>query len=132
MNLENEAARAVRIEVMEILYQYDLYHSEKIAFIPRFELEQSEPLFNDILEHLNDIDEIIENNLYNYSLYRLSFLDRAIIRLATYELKYTDLAKQIIINEAVELTKIYTNLDDQKQHKFNNKVIDQISKAIKG
>lgn len=38
---------------------------------------------------------------------------------------------QVIINEAIELTKIYTNLDDEKQHKFNNKVIDQIAKAIK-
>ena len=131
MNLDKEALRAIRVEVMQVLYQYDLYHSEKIAFIPRFELEQSEPIFTDIIEHLEDIDRIIESNLYNYSLYRLSYLDRAIIRLATYELKYTDLAKPVVINEAVELTKIYTNLDDEKQHKFNNKVIDQIAKAIK-
>ncbi len=131
MNLDKEQLRAIRIEVMQVLYQYDLYHSEKIAFIPRFELEESEPIFNEVIENLETIDEIIEHNLYNYSLYRLSFLDRAIIRLATYELKYTDLAKQVIINEAVELTKLYTNLDDQKQHKFNNKVIDQIAKAIK-
>jgi transcription antitermination protein NusB len=132
MNLDKDVLRAIRIEVMQVLYQYDLYHSEKIAFIPRFELEQSEPLFHHIIEHLEIIDEIIQENLYNYSLYRLSFLDRSIIRLATYELKYTELPKQIVINEAVELTKIYTNLDDQKQHKFNNKVIDQIAKAIKG
>ena len=131
MNLDKEALRAIRVEVMQVLYQYDLYHSEKIAFIPRFELEQSEPIFTDIIEHLEEIDQIIESNLYNYSLYRLSYLDRAIIRLATYELKYTDLAKPVVINEAVELTKIYTNLDDEKQHKFNNKVIDQIAKAIK-
>ncbi len=131
MNLDKEALRAIRVEVMQVLYQYDLYHSEKIAFIPRFELEESEPIFNDVIDHLADIDQIIEGNLYNYSLNRLSFLDRAIIRLATYELKYTNLAMQVIINEAIELTKIYTNLDDEKQHKFNNKVIDQIAKAIK-
>ena len=70
--------------------------------------------FQDIINHLDEIDHIIETNLYNYSLYRLSFLDRSIIRLATYELKYTDLAKQVVINEAIELTKIYTNLDDEK------------------
>jgi N utilization substance protein B len=45
---------------------------------------------------------------------------------------HTDLAKEIIINESIELTKIYTNLDDEKQRKFNNKVIDQITKAIRG
>ena len=132
MNLDKDALRAIRVEVMQVLYQYDLYRSEKIAFIPRFELEESEPIFQDIIDHLDEIDHIIETNLYNYSLYRLSFLDRSIIRLATYELKYTDLAKQVVINEAIELTKIYTNLDDEKQHKFNNKVIDQIAKAIEG
>ena len=46
MNLDKEALRAIRVEVMQVLYQYDLYRSEKIAFIPRFELEESEPIFS--------------------------------------------------------------------------------------
>jgi N utilization substance protein B len=129
MNLDK---RKVRVELMQVLYQYDLYQSEKITFIPTFEIEESQSVFNDIVEKIDDIDQVIEDNLYNYSLYRLSYLDRAIIRLATYELMHTDLAKEIIINEAIELTKIYTNLDDEKQRKFNNKVIDQITKAIRG
>lgn len=129
MNLKT---RENRIELMQVLYQYDLYQSDNIAFIPSFDLEETPAIFHDLLGVLTEIDQTIETNLYNYSLYRLSYLDRAIIRLATYELLKSDTPAQIIINEAVELTKMYTNLDDQKQHKFNNKVIDQIAKAVKG
>lgn len=124
--------RNIRIELMNVLYQFDLYQSSHLAFIPSFELEEASPIFSDIIDHLTDIDKIIEDNLFEYSLSRLAFVDRAIIRLAVYELKFTDLAKQIIINEAVEMTKIYSNLDDQKQHKFTNRVLDNIAKSIKG
>ena len=128
----NQENRAIRVELMQVMYQFDLYQSEKIAFIPRFEIEEAEKMFNQLVDMLPKIDQIIEANLYNYSLYRLSYLDRSIIRIATLELLTTETPVSIVINEAVELTKIYTNLDDQKQHKFNNKVIDQIAKAIKG
>jgi len=124
--------RALRIELMNLLYQHDLYTSSGFPFIPIFELEELSPIFMDITDHLKKIDQIIETNLVDYSLYRLSFVDRAIIRLAVYELISSDLAKEIIIDEAVELTKIYANLDDEKQHKFTNRVLDNIAKSIKG
>jgi len=124
--------RNLRIELMNVLYQYDLYQSSQLAFIPSFEYEEASTIYAEIIDHLKDIDDTIEKHLFEYSLSRLAFVDRAIIRLAVYELKYTDLAKQIIINEAIEITKIYSNLDDQKQHKFTNRVLDNIAKSIKG
>ncbi|TNF06709.1 MAG: transcription antitermination factor NusB [Bacillota bacterium] len=124
--------RNLRIELMNVLYQYDLYTSSHLSFIPHFEVEEASPIFHHIIENIKDIDNVIESHLFDYSLSRLAFVDRAIIRLAVYELKYTDLAKQIVINEAVEITKIYSNLDDQKQHKFTNRVLDNIAKTIKG
>jgi N utilization substance protein B len=123
--------RNLRIELMNVLYQYDLYTSSNLSFIPSFEVEDASPIYHQIIEHIKEIDETIESNLFDYSLSRLAFVDRAIIRLAVYELKYTDLPKQIVINEAVEITKIYSNLDDQKQHKFTNRVLDNIAKSMK-
>lgn len=122
----------LRIELMNQLYQYDLYQSEKLPFIPSFEDENVQTLYQEIMNVIKEIDQIIEKHLFDYSLYRLNFVDRAIIRLATYELKFTDIEKQIIINEAVELTKTYSNLDDEKQHKFTNRLLDNIAKTIKG
>ncbi|MDD2575672.1 MAG: transcription antitermination factor NusB [Acholeplasmataceae bacterium] len=86
-------------------------------------------LFLEILSKLDSIDNMIEKSLENYSLNRLSYLDRAIIRFATYEMLYTDTPKQIIIDEAIEITKEYSDIDD-KQRRFNNKLLDNIKKQI--
>jgi len=118
--------RALRIELMTLLYQYDLYKSENIAFIPNFEHEEVEGFYFQIIDELSVIDELIEKNLFDYKLARLAYVDRAIIRLAVYEMVKTDTAKEVVIDEAVNLTKIYSNLDDEKQHKFTNKLLDNI------
>lgn len=124
--------RDLRIELMNQLYQYDLYQSGEHPFIPSFEIEDAKVIYDDLLEHIRDVDQKIEEHLFDYRLSRLNYVDRAIIRLATYEMMYTDTEKQIVINEAVELTKIYSNLDDEKQHKFTNRLLDNLAKSIKG
>lgn len=103
------------------LYQYDLMNKEI-----------TDLLTLEIIDKIDDIDDVIASNLFNYSIERLGFLDRAIIRLATYELMETETPSAIIIDEAVNLSKKYTDLDDEKQHKFNNKLLDNISKNIRG
>lgn len=128
----NVSKRELRIELMNTLYQYDLYQSDKLPFVPSFETDEASQMYHAIVEMVKQIDAVIEKHLFEYSLYRLSFVDRAIIRLAVYEMMKTDLAKEIIINEAIELTKIYSNLDDEKQHKFTNRVLDNIAKTLKG
>ena len=127
----SETRRNLRIELMQQLYHYDLYQSDKLPFIPTFEHEGVFESYEKVIGLLPKIDHIIEDNLYEYKLYRLAFVDRAIIRLAVFEMLQKDTPVQIIINEAVELTKIYSNLDDQKQHKFTNKVLDNIAKSLK-
>jgi transcription antitermination protein NusB len=128
----NEDKRNIRIDLMVNLYQYDLYRSEQLAFIPRFESEAARTIYEDMLEKLPEIDAIITKNLYNYRLNRLAYLDRAIIRLAVFEIMFQKTAKEIAIDEAIELTKIYSDLDDMKQHKFTNRLLDNIAKNIKG
>lgn len=127
----NEDKRNMRIDLMTNLYQYDLYRSEALPFIPRFESEAAKETYEVLLEKLPQIDEIITKNLYNYRLNRLAYLDRAIIRLAVFEFTFLDTAKEIAINEAIELTKIYSDLDDMKQHKFTNRLLDNIAKHVK-
>lgn len=83
-----------------------------------------------ILLNLNEIDNIIEKNLQKYTISRFNYVDRAIIRLATYELINKLAPSQVVINEALELTKEYSNLDDDLQVKFNNKVLDNINKGL--
>jgi N utilization substance protein B len=119
-----------RTQLMHLLYQYDM--NMKLEFKAKYMSDASllEEL-NTITNHLNDIDEIISQCLTNYRIHRLSYVDRAIIRLSTYEMNILKLDPSISINEALNLTKEFSMLDDEKQVKFNNKLLDTISKYIK-
>lgn len=120
--------KELRETVINYLYQIDLLQSNEIDI----EEEDVKNIIDIILENINDIDDIISASLFNYQIERLSYIDRAIIRFATYELKYTENPSAIVINEAVNISKKYTDLDDEKQHKFNNKVLDTINKTLRG
>ena len=86
-------------------------------------------LVNGVLTHKEDLDQIIDENLKGWSFSRLNKVDKAILRLATYEMKFCqETPHKIIIDEAVELTKEFSDTGDGKARSFNNKVLDQISK----
>ena len=78
--------------------------------------------------HLVEIDELIQSRLKEgWQLSRLMSADRNILRLAVYEMLFTEspLQKNIAINEAVELAKRY-GPDDSSQ--FINGILEAISK----
>ncbi len=83
-----------------------------------------------IEERFAELDEIIANHLENWTIDRLNYVDKMIIRFAVYEMKYTETPFEVIINEAIELTKKYTNLDDDKAKSFNNKLLDKIKNSL--
>jgi N utilization substance protein B len=115
----------IRIETMIFLYQQDLRGDVVVE-----PFKEGYDLYHAILSHLSEIDQMIKDTLVNYTLERLSFVDRAIIRLAVYELMYTDTPKPIVINEAIKLTKAYSNLEDEKQSAFTNRLLENISKRL--
>lgn len=84
----------------------------------------------DVNQHLSEIDHIIVKHLENWTIERLNLVDKAIIRYAVYEMMFTDTPYEIIINEALELTKKYSNLDDDQAKKFNNKLLDTIKNKL--
>ncbi|MBQ8292776.1 MAG: transcription antitermination factor NusB [Bacilli bacterium] len=111
--------------VMDPDYNSELTDSETEAFI----LENNpfvQELVLGVKHNLKRIDEVIVNCLKNYTIERLSYVDRAIIRLAVYELLETNTPASIIIDEAIEITKEYSNLEDEAQSKFTNRLLDDI------
>lgn len=130
-----------RVKALFMLYQYDL--CDKNVNIDSFDellSESSEDnnydkdfvlkLYNGVIDNINTIDKVIAINLDNYPLDRLSYIDRNILRIGTFELIYTDTPKAIIINEMIELSKSYSETDDYKTSKFNNSVMDKIANFI--
>ncbi len=115
-----------RAKAVEVLYAYDISNDLNLTDLDDY----ATVLVTGVIKDLEKIDNIISENLFNYTINRLNMVDKAIIRVATYELLRGELAKEVIINEAIELTKVYTNLDDDKAKAFNNKLLDNISKYI--
>ena len=77
-------------------------------------------------EHIDEIDEAIEKNTSGWKLDRLQSVDRNILRLACYELLYSEsVPPKVAINEAIEIAKVY---GDDSSPKFINSVLDKISK----
>ncbi|KUK20067.1 MULTISPECIES: transcription antitermination factor NusB [Pseudothermotoga] len=81
-----------------------------------------------IYENLPSIDEKISLCLENWSLQRLSLVDRSILRLATYELLYeSDVPIEVTLDEAVEIAKKYGT---ENSSKFVNGVLDKVAKSF--
>ena len=118
-----------RTQLMHLLYQYDINMKLEIKANYLSDASLLEELTT-ITNYLSDIDAIIRDCLTNYKIHRLSYVDRAIIRLSTYEMNNLKLDPSISINEALNLTREFSMLDDEKQVKFNNKLLDTISKYI--
>lgn len=88
-------------------------------------------LVNGVLTHQVELDEVINANLHGWSLTRLNKVDKAILRLAAFEMMFCqETPNKIIIDEALELTKEFSDTGDGKARSFNNKVLDQIHKHI--
>ncbi len=91
----------------------------------------SDKLYLGVLENQNKIDHMIARYLDNYPLDRVSYVDRALLRIGTYEIMFTDTPTPIIINEIVNLSKEYSEVDKFYTSKFNNGVLDKIAKGIR-
>ncbi len=82
-------------------------------------------------DHLTEIDELITAHLKKgWTLKRLSTADRNILRLAVYEMLFAEkkLSAGIIINEAVELAKKYS---EDESRRFINGILDAIGKRAR-
>ncbi len=87
-------------------------------------------IYEDFSLHIEEIDDIIDQNLFDWSISRLNYVDLAIIRYAVYELVYLNQPKEIVMNEALELTKKYSNLEDDQAKKFNNRLLQNIVDSL--
>lgn len=129
-----------REKSMTVLYQILLYKKNNIDYViedvinemmesieledrKKIDLEFLSSLVSGVLDNINDIDDYISKYLENWSIDRLGLTDQAIIRIATYELVYTDTPNLVCINEAIELAKKYS---DDKVVKMINGVLDKI------
>ena len=120
-----------REKIMVILYQIDFYVKEGMSYdideVIKENLEIDNKFVRDVvygvIKNIENIDKIITKYLDNCQWDRLGKTVKAILRLGTYEMLYYDTPKVVVINEAVELAKKYS---DDKIVKLINAVLDKI------
>ena len=123
-----------RTAVVGLLYAYDLGNDNIGQFtniileedkIRNKQREFSHTLFNGTIENLEIIDTEIQKHLKDWDYKSIGKVEKAIMRLAGFEIMIEGVDKRIIINEAIELAKV---LSDDKSPKFINAVLDAIGK----
>lgn len=102
--------RSARRQTVFILYQQDLLGRDWQAALEGGEGADIDPyargLVLGVAEEHTAIDAILQPHVAGWSLERLGTLERAILRLATYELLWeSGVPEAVAINEAVELAK---------------------------
>lgn len=126
--------RTAREKALQALYQIEISKStvdETIEHILNEEEQDEYLLFlvNGVVENLTEIDSIIEGSLQKWKINRLSFIDRNLLRLATFELLHSEnVPANAVINEAIEIAKIY---GDDNSSKFVNGVLSNIKQSHK-
>ncbi len=106
------------IELIENALELEIFPTNAFA----------ENLARKVYDNLEEVDSTINDNLVGWSAKRISRVARAILRVSTAELLYSDIPVGVAINEAIEITKKYATADDAS---YVNGVLGSVAKKIK-
>ena len=78
--------------------------------------------------HLAEVDDLIGSHASNWRVDRMAVVDRNILRLAAYELRYTDTPTAVVLDEAVSLARRF---GDDPSPGFVNGILDAIAQGVR-
>ncbi|KGA97900.1 transcription antitermination protein NusB [Alkalihalobacillus alcalophilus ATCC 27647 = CGMCC 1.3604] len=121
--------RVARLRAAQALYQMDVAQSEPNEALESVldTGEEASGFLKDLIfgtvEHKAELDTIISANLVGWTIERMGHVDRAITRMALYEMQYIDdIPKNVTFNEAIELAKAFGG---EESGKFINGVLSK-------
>lgn len=127
-----ESREVAFMVIFEKMFQNELSVEEIFEFANVSQLFKSSDFAKNlavgVFENIDNIDELIDGNLVGWSANRISKTSRAVLRLAVFELKYTDVPLGVVINEALEISKKYSSETDTS---FVNGVLASVSKKVR-
>ena len=116
---------------MKVLYQVYIFQDSNQEYdvdeLIKEQLEIENDFVNDLVHNIcekqKELNKVANKYLVEWNINRLSKVDKAIFSIGIYELLYTDTPSVVAINEAVELSKKYS---DEKVTKMLNATLDKI------
>ena len=121
----------LREVIMKVIYQVNLLEEAKLDYDLGELIKEQIEIKNDfvntsvdgIIEHRTEINSMANKYLNKWTMDRLNKVDQAILSLGIYELLYTETPSVVAINEAIELSKKYS---DEAVTKMINGVLDKV------
>ncbi len=129
-----------RTIALQSLYQWDFLDKpeEKLQEIIKFNKTEFAPAFDDenfiesiingVIKHIDEIDRVITDFAPDWPIETISIVDRNVIRIGIYELKFEDaIPAKVAINESIELAK---GFGGQSSGRFVNGVLGAVYKDM--
>ena len=127
-----------RVAAMQYLFSWSLNKPSDLAedltlFFehqeqPRDHYAFGEELIHGAIEHQEEVDGHIRSLAHNWEFDRIARIDLAILRMAIYEMLYRkDIPPVVSINEAIDLSKQYSNADAKR---FINGILDRLKDQL--
>ncbi len=121
----------LREKIMTIIYQISLYKingleydvDEVISENVDIENEFVKDMVYGVITYFDELGDIANKHLNKWTIERLDNAGAAILRMSIYEIKYSDTPPVVVINEAIELAKKYS---DEAVRKMINAVLDKV------
>ncbi|MCX7705029.1 MAG: transcription antitermination factor NusB [bacterium] len=129
-------ARKTRILALEVCYQLDIQNTmtkqEAIRVLKEKHIDEElypkvMTLVCGVIKNRNYIDNLLAKYSINWHISRMSYIDRNILRIGVYEMIFSEVPDIVVINEAIEISKIYSSQDSGK---FINGILDRIRKEV--
>jgi len=131
--------RKAREYALQMLFQWDITHDsiDQIA-ATFFEGQEESPgvaafarqLVTRTVEHVEEIDGLIQRHAEHWRLDRMATVDRNLLRMATQEFMFDkETPKTVAINEAIEIARRFST---QESPQFINGILDSIKKELEG
>lgn len=136
------ARRTARERALQALYQLDMSGGsaedalnaawESVASeMPKPDpaaIEFARDIVSGVVGNLKEIDGLIEEHSHNWRIDRMDRIDRNVLRLAIWELKYRDdIPRKVTLNEAIELGKTFGT---EGSSAFVNGLLDRVAVAL--
>ena len=122
-----------RVTALSALYQMDIGNFPRAKVLKLDWITEKIPddliefictLINGAADHQEEIDNLIVKYSDNWTLDRISPVDKAILRFSIYSLLYReDVPAKVVIDEAIEISKLYSS---EKSYQFINGILDGI------
>tara|TARA_R100001015_G_C4610438_1_gene165796 strand:+ start:667 stop:1194 length:528 start_codon:yes stop_codon:yes gene_type:complete len=131
----NERQKARRM-LLQALYQWELARAPVTDIMAEFlvyyqgkiDREFFKQVFPDVIAHVSELDEMMQPWL-DREIKALDPIELSLLRLGLYELAHRiDVPYKVVINEAVELAKVFGATDG---HKYINGVLDRAARQLR-